>query len=161
MTRSGQRALAVAVRCGRLGAVLVDDGDLIIWDTSGKGASSVPSALETLHGWIEEFRPDILVTENPDSAGRKLGRQLRILRAFQAAGQEQDILNLVIRRERKFDNAYDEAADFAETFPDIAPLLPMKPPIWGKEPYGLIYFEALALIRDAGLLRHRPADFEL
>jgi len=152
MTRSQQRVLAVAARCGRLGAVVVDAGDLIIWDTSGKGAKSVNGAVAALKGWIEEFQPDVIVTENPDCAGRKKGRQLRILRAFADVGQEATALNLVIRRERKFENAYEEAAQFAAQFPDLAPLIPAKPPIWGNEPYGLIYFEALALVRDAGLL---------
>ncbi|WP_305971045.1 MULTISPECIES: hypothetical protein [unclassified Mameliella] len=156
MTASAQRILGVAVRCGRLGCVVVDHGDLIIWDGSRSAASSTESAVRKLQCWLDEFRPDVLVTENPDHAGRKRGRQLRILRALVDVGQEAGILNIVIRRQRLYDNVYDEAAAFAEGFPDLAPLLPVQPPIWKKEPYRLIYFEALALIRDAGLLKPNP-----
>lgn len=149
---SPQRVLSVAARCGRLGAVVVEGGELIIWDTSGKGARSVSRAVVKLKVWIEHFRPDLLVTENPDMAGGKRGRQLAILHAFLDTGQDADLLNLVIRRERRFENVYKEAADLATRFPELAPYIPVKPPIWGNEPYGLICFEALALVRDAGLL---------
>ncbi len=158
MTGSARRILAVAARCGRLGCVVVDEGDLVIWDASRKGAESVENAVATLKAWIDEFRPDVLVTENPDSAGRKRGRQLRILRAFADVGQDAALINVVIRRQRVFDNIYDEARDFADQFPDLAPLIPVRPPIWEKEPYRLIYFEALALIRDAGLLVANSAE---
>lgn len=131
--------------------MVVDAGDLIIWDTSGRGAKSVQKAVAKLRAWHDEFRPDVLITENPDCAGRKKGRQLRILRAFAEAGQDVEALHLVVRRERRFDNVYDEAVEFGSQFPDLAPFIPAKPPIWGNEAYGLIYFEALALIRDAGL----------
>lgn len=155
MVANRGRVLAVAARCGRLGCVVIDNGDLIIWDSSRKGASSVQHAMASLQAWLDEFRPDVLVTENPDSAGRKQGRQLRILRAFVDIGRDANIVNLVIRRQRPFASIYDEAEHFGEQFPDFAPLIPTRPALWEKEPYQMIYFEALALVRDAGLF---PAD---
>lgn len=153
MSARNQRALAVAARTGRLGCAVVDDGDLVIWDTSEKGAGSTGEAATKLRAWIAEYHPDVLVTENPDVPGRKHGRQVRILKTFAAVGQDLPILNLVVRRHRRFQNAYEEAADLAAQFPDLALMVPKKPPIWGNEPYNLVLFEALVLMREAGLLR--------
>ena len=152
MRRKTDRVLGVAARCGRIGCVVVDAGDLVIWDASRKGASSAAAASRKLRTWIDEFRPDVLVTEHPGRAGKKRGRQLEILRAYRDVGQGENLVNMAIRRQRSFANVYDEAAHFAGQFPDLAPLLPPRPPIWCKEPHSLIFFEALALIRDAGLL---------
>ncbi|MDU8914235.1 hypothetical protein, partial [Aestuariicoccus sp. MJ-SS9] len=102
MSVRNQRALAVAARTGRLGCVVVDDGDLVIWDTSEKGASSSAKAAAKLRDWIREYHPDVLVTENPDAAGRKHGQQIRILKTFAAIGQDLPLVNLVVRRRRTF-----------------------------------------------------------
>ncbi|MEW9920372.1 hypothetical protein AB2B41_12220 [Marimonas sp. MJW-29] len=106
-----------------------------------------------LKDWIAEFAPDVLVTENPDAPGRKRGLQIDILKRFDAIGQELPIINLLVRRRQSFRNAYEEAADLARQFPDLAMMVPAKPPIWGNEPYNLILFEALVLMREAGLLK--------
>jgi len=152
--------LAVAARTGRLGSVVIDDGALIIWDTSEKAASSEALAAKKLRSWVKEFRPDCLVTENPDTAGQKRGAQIPILKSFAAVGDDLPILNLVVTRKRLFKNAYLEAENFGNQFPDIAHLAPKKPAIWEREPYQLVCFEALALVRDAGLLAPPNAEID-
>jgi len=162
MARRNQRVLAVTARTGRLGCVVVDDGDLVIWDTSEKGAASPEAAGAKLRAWIAEYRPDVLVSENPDAAGRKHGLQIEILKTLAEIGQDLPLLNLVVRRHRRFHNAYEEAQDLGAQFPELSMMVPQKPPIWGNEPYNLVLFEALVLVREAGLLRPRdpgdPAD---
>lgn len=153
MAPKNQRALAIASRSGRLGCVVVDDGDLVIWDTSEKGAGSVNAAAVKLKEWIAEFNPDVLVTENPDAPGRKHGLQIDILKRFNSIGQELSIASLVVRRRQSHRNAYEEASELAGQFPDLSAMVPEKPPIWGSEPYNLILFEALVLVREAGLLK--------
>lgn len=153
MASRNQRALAVAARSGRLGCVVVDDGNLVIWDTSEKGSNSPDEAAAKLHDWIAEFNPNVLVTENPDAPGRKRGQQLAILKRFDVIGQELPIVSLLVRRQQSFRNAYEEAADLARQYPDLAAMVPNKPPIWGNEPYNLILFEALVLAREGGLLK--------
>ncbi|MCR8551164.1 hypothetical protein M4578_25390 [Salipiger sp. P9] len=152
MAKHHHRVLAVAARSGRLGAVVLDSGRLVFWTTSRKASLSSAAAAAKLRDWLAEFQPDVLVTENPDTAGRKKGRQIAILRAFLEVGQDAKLVNLAVRRVRRFENAYAEAASFVARFPDLQQLRPEKPPIWGKEPYTLVCFDALVLIREAGLL---------
>ncbi|MCK0103222.1 hypothetical protein [Pseudohalocynthiibacter sp. F2068] len=158
MPGEGGRVLSVAVRTGRMACVVIDDGNLIIWDASRKAVKTEAQAARKLRRWICEFRPDVLVTENPDSAGQKRGAQLRILKTLGTVAEDQPILNMMVRRQKHFKNAYLEAEDLGQQFPDIKHLVPKKPPIWKSEPYNLACFEALALARDAGLLEPLGGD---
>lgn len=153
MKSGNQRILAVAARTERIGCVIVENGDLIFWEGSAEMAKDAAGAAKQLRAWIHEFQPDVVISENPDVAGRKGGVQIPILRAFVEVGQDEPIVNLVVRRERPHRNVYEEANRLAEEFPDLEGMVPKKPPIWGKEPYNLVFFEALALVRDAGFLR--------
>jgi len=157
MTAEARRVLSVAARSGRIGCVLLEGQALKGWTTSERGARSAVAAVQRLRGWVRTFEPEVLVSENPDADSRKGGRQLSILRAFVEVGDDLAILNLVVQRQRRFPNFYLEAADLACRFPDLAHEVPRKPPIWKKEPYRLVIFEALALARDAGLVEEDDA----
>ncbi|WP_197917298.1 hypothetical protein [Thiosulfatihalobacter marinus] len=133
--------------------MVVESGDLVFWEGSAEMAKDADGAAKQLRAWIQEFQPDVVVSENPDAAGKKSGVQIPILQAFVEVAQDVQAVNLVVRRERPFQNVYDEAKRLAEEFPDLEGMVPEKPPIWGKEPYNLVFFEALALMRDAGLLQ--------
>jgi hypothetical protein len=147
------RTLSVAVRTGRMACVVLDGGDLVIWAASREAVKTQASAAKKLQRWIKEFRPETIVTENPDSAGQKRGEQIKILKTLACVAEDQPILNMVVRRQKRFRNAYLEAEDLGRQFPDLVHLVPKKPPIWKSEPYNLAWFEALALARDAGLLK--------
>lgn len=153
MKSGNQRILAVAARTERIGCVVVESGDLVFWEGSAEMAKDAEGAAKQLRAWIHEFQPDVVVSENPDAAGKKSGVQIPNLRAFVEVGRDEQAINLVVRRKRPFQNVYDEAKRLAEEFPDFEGIVPEKPPIWGKEPYNLVFFEALALMRDAGMLK--------
>lgn len=153
MNGNGQRVLAVAARTGRLACVVLDDCQLVIWDASEKAASSEDEAAKKLRAWVHDFKPDILVTENPDAARKKGGLQIPILQVLASVGDDLPIPNLVVQRKRRFPNAYVEAAHLGNQFPDLAHLVPKKPPIWKGEPYNLACFEALVLAHEGGFLR--------
>lgn len=149
MLASVQRVLAVAAKCGRIGCVFLDDGELVHWDISETGAASTDAAAEKLHEWLETYQPDCLISENPDTASRKAGKQIPILRTFAQIGEEQSLLNMIVPRHLTYPNLYVEAESLAEQFPDLKPCVPAKPQIWHNEPRQLVYFEALALVKQA------------
>lgn len=152
MTRpQRQRLLSVSARSGRIGCVVIEDGDLKFWqgfETSNKVSAEV---LEHVKFWMQTYRPDVFISEHPDAAGSKSGKQIEILQALADFGQDQTILNMVVRRTRPFANAYEEAAQLARHFPVLQEIVPKKPPIWSTEPYRLVFFDALALVRDAAM----------
>ncbi len=138
----------------------MDRGRVARWTTSEKGARSAVEATTKLRYWVDTFGPQILVTENPDAASRKRGRQRDILKAFLAVGDDLPLRNLVVQRRRRHRNIYLEAASAAVRFPELAAVLPEKPPIWRKEPYRLVISEALILLQDAQLVEPGPAKRE-
>ena len=153
MGREGQRVLAVAARSTGLACVLIEAGDLLLWVNSEAGTKGPDAAVAVLRKWVATYRPDVVITENPDAAGAKRGRQIAILRALHEAAQDMELLNVSLRRHQPFKNAYEQARDLAQRCPEIERALPVKPPIWKSEHRNLVIFEALALARDAGLLR--------
>jgi hypothetical protein len=152
MQAEAGRVLSVAVRTGRMACVVLDGSDLVIWDASRKAAKSQARASKKLKRWIDEFRPEVIITENPDCAGQKRGEQIKILKTLASVAEDQPIVNIVACRKKRFKNAYLEAEDLGQHFPDIRHLVPKKPQIWKPEPYYLACFEALALVRAAGFL---------
>jgi len=152
MRAKAQRVLSVAARAGRVGFVLLHNGDLQMWKASEKASESADSAARSLRQWVDAYRPDCLISQNPDTAGKKSGKQIDILQALARSGDDMPILNLVVLRTQPFANAYAEAKALAKQFPELKSFVPKKPKIWQSEPYRLVIFEALALVRDAGLL---------
>jgi hypothetical protein len=152
MRSDRKRVLSVSARTGRIGCVLLEHRRPVFWATSEKASQSAEAATSKLRDWVEEFKPAVLVSENPDTARRKGSAQRGILKAFQAVGEELSLLNLVVRRQRNFQNFYLEIEDLVRRFPELKSTAPKKPPIWKSEPYRLVCYEALALTQDAGLL---------
>ncbi|WP_421702332.1 hypothetical protein [Aliiroseovarius sp.] len=152
MTASGKRVLAVAVRTKRIACVVFEDGIPVTWDAVGKKHKTPERAAEKLRSWIDEHKPDVLVSENPDTATRKGKRQIAVLKAFQAVGEELPLIHFIVERKRRFDNVYVEAAAFGEQFPDLAGLVPRPIKPWESEGHNVVCFEALALARDAGVI---------
>ena len=152
MTGETRRILAVSARSGRLGYVLLEDQELLLWGTSEQAARSAERAAQKLSDWVEEFVPDVLVTESPGAGCYKQRRQLAILRAFVRVGKSLAIEHRAVRRRHARTNLYLDAKAVAERIPELARLVPKKPPIWVTEPYRLVCFEAVVLVEDSGLL---------
>ena len=142
------RILAVAIRTERIGCVLIEGASLRYWEGSARAAKSPERATEQLCRWIQFCEPDVLVTADPSTSEA----QRPILEAFARVGRDASMVNLLIRRRYPCKNIYEEAAALANRFPAFKEIVPEKPPIWRKQPYRLVFFDALALIRDAGLL---------
>lgn len=146
MTAKPTRMLAVAAKTGQICCVLLVNGKLRDWRRSRKGSKSAKEAAIILHQWFEEYKPDIFVSENPDTAMRKGERQRRILKVFADIGEDQPCLNIVVPRKSRYKNHYEEAQAIGKRYPEIADLVPAMPPIWLPEPRAMIYFEALSLV---------------
>ncbi len=150
--------LGVAARSGRLGWVLLEERQLVCWGTSQKGAASPRAAARLLQRWIDDFDPSVLVTENPDATRHKGKKQRAILAAFMEVARDRPLRHHAIGRNRRRANIYRDAEGLVNHFPELAAQVPKKPQIWVTEPYRLVYFEALLLVRDAGLLEEERAE---
>jgi len=137
--------LAVAARSTYVGCVHLIDGRLADW---GHGEiHSVEEATAKLHSWLNIYKPDVLVTEDPTTEFKKSGKQIPILEAFVEIGREEPVMNMVLTRKKTHKNLYLHAASLSEHYPEIASRVPKKPPIWLPGHRNLVYFDALALAK--------------
>lgn len=112
---------------------------------STNSVASINSATKTVTSWINDYEPDIIVSEDPKSANRKGVKQRAILEQIACIAESNAAMNILVVRRRVFKNRYMHAAALAERFRSVKHLVPKEPPIWMPEPRKMIYFEALAM----------------
>ena len=145
MSTKTPTVLAVAVRTMHVGCVHLVDGKLADWGLACVHSTEEASA--KLSDWLDIYKPDCLVTENPETEFKKSGKQIDIQKAFVDIGRHAQVLNMVLTRKKTHKNLYLQAASLAEQFPEIASRAPKKPPIWLPGHRNLVFFDALALAK--------------
>lgn len=115
------------------------------WRVSHKAARTPGDGVSVLRNWMAIYEPDIVISQNPDSAGRKSARNVSILKAMARVTSDADVLDLLVTRRYVYRNIYEEAAEITRRYPILKHKLPKKPRIWETEPRKIIYFEAMAL----------------
>lgn len=137
--------LAIALRRDLACAVYLQGTKLKDWTVSHKAARSPKDAAAGMKNWLNIYRPEVVIAQNPDNAGRKSARNLANLRAIARVIADENVLDLLITRRFKYDNIYEEAEAISRRYPELRHKLPKKPRIWETEPRRIIYFEAMAL----------------
>ena len=142
------RVLAIAVATGRIGYVFLNGGKLRDWGLSRKASKSPVLAAGQAQKWINELKPDVVVTEKLD--GSRKGRKSRdLIGAIARVAENNYLLDVSVRRIRTYKNKYAEATALVAEFPDLLPWMPRKRRIWEPEPRNTVYFDALVLARLA------------
>ncbi len=139
------KVLAIAVATGRIGYVFFIGDTLKEWKLSKKASRSTAEARKHVTKWIKFFKPDVVVTEKITKHSRKGDRAKGLIAAIARVAENHDLLDVSVTRIKAFKNKYEEARALVQRFPDLHPRLPKEPRIWQSEPFGTIYFEALAL----------------
>ena len=137
--------MSVSAGSGRLAYVLLVGNDVKTWGLCRKDARSPEAAASRLRLWLAERDPDIIITEHPESDGRKGKRTRSILRELCQVAADQAALNIEVKRLRLYTSKYAEAAALARLYPTVASIVPAKRRPWESEPRGITIFEALSL----------------
>jgi len=137
--------MAVAAGTGRIGYVLFVGKTLKHWAISGKASRSSELAAVQAKRWIDELKPDVVITEKILQDSRKGERTRQVIAAVARVARNRVLNDIVMPRARAYKNKYEEAAALAKRFPEIGPWLPKRPPIWESEPRNAVYIDALAL----------------
>jgi hypothetical protein len=135
----------VAVASGKLGYVFMHGKQLLAWGASKKAAKSPEAAALQVQAWINQFQPEVLVSEKPQTSSRKGRRTHQLMQAICNTAAYNTLLDVCFARTQEHENKYVEAAALTETYPELRPALPRKRRLWETEPRSMIYFEALAL----------------
>jgi hypothetical protein len=139
------RVLAIAAASGRVGHVLLEDRRVAALGLSRKASQSASIAASCAANWIEQLRPDIVITERVRQRSKKGHRTRDVIAAMTDVADIADVLSIAVVRTQTHDNKYQEAAALAQEFPEIAHLVPKARRPWDPEPKTTVYFEALSL----------------
>lgn len=139
------RVLSIAVANGKIGYVMLTGYKLDDWGISQTASQSPEQAAAKAREWIEQFKPEAVVTEARGSNRYKRGQTLALMKAVEQSARDSDAINVRIEKVRNFNDKYQEARALAQKYPDLMPRLAKKPKCWKSEPRRMILFEALAL----------------
>ena len=149
MASNTPAVLSIAARSGRIAYVFFDGSELKAWSTSRKGSKNARAASAVVGGWIAQFVPDIIIVEDYRTATRKGRNTKAIIRTIEKVAKNTSAGICVVDRKQMFRNNIDEARQFAQQYPELKAWVPDRPKLWESEPRNIIYFEALALAKQA------------
>lgn len=140
-----RKILALAAATRRVGYVYLIGGQLKDWRVSGKAAKSPTEAAGQIQKWINELKPDVVVTEKVKNSTKKSAKTKSIIAAMANVASHNYLHDVSVTRPREYKNKYAEAVALAERYPDITAWLPTKRRLFEAEPRNTVLFEALAL----------------
>ena len=139
------RILAFAAATGRVGSVFLVGNKLVDWHISNKAAESGVAVAGHVQTLINDLLPDVVVTEEPETASHKGKHTLALIAAIARTAEHNHLLDVSVPRQHRYPNKYAEADALVEQFPELAPWKPMKRRFYDNEPRNTVLFEALAL----------------
>lgn len=151
MTAKRLRVLAITAATGRVGYVFLIGDELKDWHISRKASEDTKEVRIFARKWMSYLAPDILITEVTDRRSRKGQHSKVLIRAVVAVAKKADIKVISLPKIRTHKNKFEAAKTLVEKYPQIKEWLPEQPKIWLPEPRNVTYFEALALVHQAGL----------
>ena len=139
------RVLAFAAATGRVGSVFLIGDKLVDWNISNKAADSGVEAAAHAQALINDLMPDVVVTEEPETASHKGKHTLALIAAIARTAEHNHLIDVSVPREHRYPNKYVEADALVDQYPELAPWKPMKRRFYDNEPRNTVLFEALAL----------------
>lgn len=146
------RLLAIAAASGKVGSVFLVGDTLTYWQVSVKAAESPADAAAHAQSLINDFWPDVIVTEEPGRR-HKGTETLALIAAMAEVAEDCGLLDVRVPRVQRFPNKYAEADALVLRYPELAPWKPAKRRFFEAEPRNTVLFEALALADF--MLNHR------
>ena len=137
--------LAVAINGKRLGYVFLIGHQLKEWQTMTKPATSPEEAAGALQQLINQFRPDVVVTERLETSARTSSTVSKLKAALTRTAAQNYVLDVSVPRTHEYANKYEEAQSLASFFPAIQPWVPPKRRLFDHAPPRLTLFDALSL----------------
>ncbi|KAA0909538.1 hypothetical protein FLO80_21145 [Aquicoccus porphyridii] len=128
--------------------VYIDKGTPRDCGMSRRGGNGPEAAVAVLREWLAQYRPEMVICQNPDAPGGKGRHAIDILLALTRALEDAEPQEIFVNRRQRHANIYQEAKALADHFPAFPKAPPEQPPIWRAEPRDMVYFEALALAHE-------------
>ncbi len=142
---NGLSYLAFAAAYRRVGVIYMDGGEVLYWAMSTKASRSDKYAAAFAKSLIDEFKPNVVITEKLAYALRKGNHTKHIIEAIATAAGNAPVLDMEVARANPHKNKYEEADALIDRYPVLAPLRPKVRRYFDNEPRSTVLFEALSL----------------
>ena len=150
------RVLAVSAATGRMAYVFFIGDQLKDWRISDAAARSGIDAAAHVQDWINDLRPNVVVTERTDTSCRKGDKTKDLIGAATRTAEHNYVLDVVVPREREFASKYLEAEAIVKRYPELRPWLPQRRRFFENEPRNTVLFEAITLAEV--VIKRPPTD---
>ena len=143
---TGLKVLAVAAANRRVGYAYFENADLVYWTISTKAGGKPLDAVAVTQDLITRFAPDVLVSQKVVPSLTKSKNTKKVIAAIARTGKHNGLVGIVVERQRKHKNKYEEAEALAKIFPQVADYLPQPRKLHHSEELrNTVLFEAIAL----------------
>lgn len=139
------RLLSVSINRRRMAYVFLIGNQLKEWRTMTKPTKSSENADSALRDLINEFKPDVVITEKLPRHTNNTDHVSQLKSAIIQVAETSGLLNIITDRSRDYANKYEEAESLSKFFPEIRPWVPEKRRFFDHEPAHLVLFDALSL----------------
>ncbi|MEM8692516.1 MAG: hypothetical protein AAGG57_11595 [Pseudomonadota bacterium] len=144
----GLKVLAIAVATGRAGYVYLQGSTLLHWGISVKAAKNNTNIVEFVQKLINEFKPDVVVTEKCGPTSKKGKKTRTLIRSAAELASHNAVLDVSVERIQVFTSKYEEAVALAQQWSDLKRHLPKhKRLLFEYEPRAMVLFEALFIAK--------------
>ncbi len=140
----GRSYLAFAVGYRRVGAIYMDGEEVLFWKMSSKAYHDLGYAADFVSQLIEEFVPNVVITEQLLHAQRKGKHTKLVIAALGKAAEKSSIESMAVPRHNPYKNKYEESKALIQKHPNMAPLRPKVRRYFENEPRNTVLFEALS-----------------
>ena len=137
--------LAISACSKRIAYVFFMGDDLRDWRVSETAARGPNEAATHTQIWVNELKPEVVVTEKIAAAKKKGEKAKNLIAAVARTAEHNYVLDVSVDRPDIHANKYDEAAALAGRYPELKAWLPRKRRFFENEPRSIVLFEALAL----------------
>lgn len=139
------RTLSLAVNYNRIGFVYLIGRQPMFWKLSFKAGSTSSNAEKHLKRWLDEYDPDIVITERLETMGRKTERSKMLLDVVYRTICKHDVQHITQDRTQPYRNLYDQIDRLCERYPQMEAARPKRRKFYQKEPPYVTVFDALSL----------------
>ena len=115
------------------------------WKLSFKAGSTAGSAEKHITRWLDEYQPDIVITESYRTLGRKGERARMLLDAINRTVGKYDVQRIERDRVQPYRNLYDQIDDLCGRYPQMQAARPKRRKYYQKEPPYVTIFDAMSL----------------
>jgi len=145
MNNKPLRVLSFAVNYNRIGFVFLLGRQPMYWKLAFKPTETAGKTKAYIQQLLDEYQPDVVITESYQSLGRKGERTRMLMNAVNRSLEGSDVQHIEQERVQPYRNLYDRIEELCQRYPQMQAVRPKRRKFYQNEPPYVTLFDALSL----------------